>query len=380
MRIAYVSGRGDAFGGASLHVCDMARRLTDDGHIVRVFVGGTPDMEVPRRLAAKNVDFECIPQMGRSINPKNDFQALRSLRRKVKQFAPDLVSTHASKAGALGRVACAGLGIPVLYTPHCWSFTDGFPNAAIYLWIERLLAPLASRIITVCEQERQFGLDRGVGKASNTICVHNGVVDLGARPAAGKERRADRPPVILMVARFEEQKDQQLLLRATADNRDLDWRLTFVGDGPRRKECEDLAQNLDIASRVTFAGYSDRVEEHLGQSDIFALITHWEGFPRSILEAMRAGLPVIVSDVGGCSESVSDGKTGRVVRHGDQQELADALRELLTNDEGREAMGELALQHYRERFTFEIMYQKYLDLYRSVRGAQAGLADAASYR
>ncbi len=366
MRIAYVSARGDAFGGASLHVCDMARRLAAEGHIVKVFVGGTPDMEVPRRLAAKDIDFECIPQMGRSINPKNDLLALRSLRRKTKEFCPDLISTHASKAGALGRVACAGLGVPVLYTPHCWSFTDGFPNAGLYLWIERLLAPLARRIITVCEQERKFALDRSVGRAAKTICIHNGVVDHLAKSDATAARPAGRAPRVLMVARFEEQKDQQLLLQAMADNRDLDWNLTFVGDGPRRQACEELARSLDIAARVTFAGYSDRVEEYLGQSDIFALITHWEGFPRSILEAMRAGLPVIVSDVGGCSESVSDGKTGRVVQHGNRQELAGALRELLTDDERRNAMGAQALQRYRERFTFEIMYRKYVELYRSV--------------
>jgi glycosyltransferase involved in cell wall biosynthesis len=301
--------------------------------------------------------------MGRSINPKDDLLALRMLRRRIKEFSPDLVSAHASKAGALGRVACAGLGIPVLYTPHCWSFTDGFPNAGLYLWIERLLAPMASRIITVCEQERQFGLERGVGKATRTICIHNGVVDLGDRRDAPTERQANS---ILMVARFEEQKDQQLLLRAMADNRDLDWSLTFVGDGPHRKECEDLARSLDIDARVNFAGYSDRVEEHLSRCEIFALITHWEGFPRSILEAMRAGLPVVVSDVGGCSESVTDGKTGRVVPHGDQKELANAMRELLTDNEGRKAMGVDALQQYQARFTFEIMYRKYIELYESV--------------
>lgn len=343
----------------------MALRLLNDGHSVRVFVGGTPNMEVPKRLAARNLDFECIPHMGRAINVTNDVMALRSLRRKIKTFSPDLVSMHASKAGALGRLACAGLGLPVLYTPHCWSFVDDFPKAGLYLWIERALAPLATRIITVCEQERHFGLQRGVGKAATTICIHNGVVDLGGDSALSTRRNPSHAPRILMVGRFEEQKDQELLLRALADNFDLDWRLTLVGDGPRRTRCEELAQNLNITARVTFVGYSDRVEEHLDRSDIFALITHWEGFPRSILEAMRAGIPVIVSDVGGCRESVSDGKTGRVVRHGDREELAGALRELITDSERRKKMGASAREQYRNRFTFEIMYQEYVELYRS---------------
>ena len=366
MKIAYITARGDAFGGASLHVSDMARRLTDDGHIVRVFVGGTPDMEVPRRLAANSLDFRCISHMGRAISIRNDLKALHSLRRNIKEFAPDLVSMHASKAGALGRLACIGLGVRVLYTPHCWSFADGFPNAGFYTWIERFLASLATRIITVCEQERLLGLSRGVGKAAKTICIHNGVVEFSGKRVDRAMHDSDQAPRILMVARFEEQKDQELLLRALSDHRELDWKLTLVGDGPRKKTCEDLARALGIASCVEFAGYSDRVDEHLDRADIFVLITHWEGFPRSILEAMRAGLPVIVSDVGGCSEAVSDGETGRVVRHGDQQELASALRELLTDGERRKEMGAHAREHYQNRFTFEIMYQKYVELYRSV--------------
>lgn len=363
MRIAYVIARGDAFGGSSLHVCDMARRLTDDGHVVRIFVGGTDDMEVPQRLAARNLDFQCIPEMGRAISPSRDLKALLALRKGIRKFAPDLVSAHASKAGVLGRLACAGMRLPVIYTPHCWSFAEGFPNAGVYLWIERFLAPLATRIVTVCEQERQFGLSRRVGTAAKTICVHNGVTDIGGNTNDRAGRNADKPPHILMVARFEEQKDQKLLLQSLGDNSDLDWRLTLVGDGPLKESCEKVASQCGIASRVEFAGYSNRVEEHLASADIFALITNWEGFPRSILEAMRAGLPVIVSDVGGCSESVLDGETGRVVRHGDRKDLAAALRELLGDHEQRRAMGVRARETYDAKFTFEIMYQKYLDLY-----------------
>jgi glycosyltransferase involved in cell wall biosynthesis len=366
LKIAYVMARGDAFGGASLHVSDLARRLTDDGHVVRIFVGGTQDMEVPRRLAAKDLDFQCIPEMGRAISPGRELKALRALRSKIRQFSPHLVSTHASKAGVLGRLACAGMGLPVIYSPHCWSFAEGFPNASVYLWVERCLAPLATRIITVCEQERQFGLSRGVGTSAKTICIHNGVTEIYGNSNGHDDRAADHAPRILMVARFEEQKDQELLLLSLGDNRDLDWHLTLVGNGPRKEACEEVARNCGIASRVEFAGYSDSVEAYLERADLFTLITHWEGFPRSILEAMRAGLPVIVSDVGGCSEAVSDGATGRVVRHGDRKHLTGTLRELLRDREQRLEMGIHARKMYAEKFTFEIMYEKYLDVYRTL--------------
>jgi glycosyltransferase involved in cell wall biosynthesis len=366
LRIAYVIARGDAFGGSSLHVRDLARRLTDDGHVVRIFVGGTQDMEVPKRLAAKDLDFQCISEMGRAISPGRDLKALLALRKKIRQFSPHLVSTHSSKAGVLGRLACAGMRLPVIYTPHCWSFAEGFPNASVYRWVERCLAPLATRIITVCEQERQFGLSRGVGSSTKTICIHNGVTEIDGNSSGHDDRPTDQAPRILMVARFEGQKDQKLLLQSLGDNRDLDWRLTLVGDGPLKEACEEVAGQCGIASRVEFAGYSNCVEAHLDRADIFALITHWEGFPRSILEAMRAELPVIVSDVGGCSESVSEGATGRVVRHGDRKHLAGALRELISDREQRLEMGIRARETYAEKFTFEIMYEKYLGLYRTL--------------
>lgn len=366
MKIAYVIARGDAFGGASLHVCDMARRLVDDGHEARVFVGGTPEMEVPKRLTDNGIEFTCIPAMGRELSARRDTSAMLSLRRKIKEFKPNLVSSHASKAGALTRLACLGSGVPVIYTPHCWSFSDGFPKAGLYLWIERILSPLATRIVTVCEQERQFGLVRSVGTSRNTICIHNGVRDVEGYPAAQEDTAESAPTKILMVARFEEQKDHQLLLKSLSDNQGSNWHLTMVGDGPEKDSCEKLANELGIAPRVDFVGYSDNVADYLAKADLFALVTHWEGFPRSILEAMRASLPVVVSDVGGCSESVLDGVNGRVVPHGDRKALAEALEQLITEHGTRREMTAESRRLYEERFTFEIMYKRYLELYKEL--------------
>jgi glycosyltransferase involved in cell wall biosynthesis len=187
---------------------------------------------------------------------------------------------------------------------------------------------------------------------------------------ATKTPDAERDIRILMVARFEEQKDHELLLKALSDVSDRSWRLTLVGDGPKKRMCEELANELGVASRVDFVGYSDKVADYLAEADLFALITHWEGFPRSILEAMRSGLPVVVSDVGGCSESVLDGVNGRVVPHGDRQKLTEALSQLITEHELRREMKVQARRLYEERFTFEIMYKRYVDVYEELCGAR----------
>ncbi|MFT4549192.1 MAG: glycosyltransferase involved in cell wall biosynthesis [Pseudoalteromonas tetraodonis] len=365
MKILYIIARGDAFGGASLHVRDVSRRLMDDGHEVRILVGGTPDQAVPQRFAERALDFVCIRSMGRSINPWKDTLALLALRREVRQFGPDIVSTHASKGGALGRVACIGLGIPTIYTPHCWSFVEGFRMAHVYRWMEKILALFTSRIVAVCDWERRFGLARGVGRDADTITIHNGVIDLPEPPDA-KIHEDGSPVNLVMTGRFEDQKDQALLISALASLTHLDWRLTFVGDGPNENRCRRLADELAVAERIEFAGYSSHVETTLASADIFLLITNWEGFPRSILEAMRAGLPAIVSDVGGSSESVIDGETGYVVPKGDFEALVDALAGLIADRDLRSSMGQQARANYCESFTFETMFAQYQRLYRKL--------------
>lgn len=363
-RILYAVARGDAFGGSSLHVMDMAKRLTEEGYIVRVLVGGTPEMEVPRRYKDAGIDFVCLPMLGRSINPFRDLKAAAAIRKEMKRFKPDLVSLHASKAGAVGRVAALGIKCPLLYTPHCWSFVDGFSKGSLYRLIEKILAPTATQIITVSEDERQLGLSEGVGKAKTTHTIHNGVKDQYSDHS--KRIAAGGPTSLVMVGRFEEQKDQYLLITALSQLRDLEWKMTFIGDGPLQEECIELVNRLELSQRFHFSGYSDAVDDILTKHHIFTLITNWEGFPRSILEAMAASLPVVVTDVGGSRESVADGETGYLVKHSDADDLATKLRLLITRSEQQQKMGEAGRDRYLDQFTFETMYSNYEALYREI--------------
>src|SRR5699024_6423825 len=105
-----------------------------------------------------------------------------------------------------------------------------------------------------------------------------------------------------------------------------EWSLDLIGDGPLKDAIATLATDLGLWERIRFLGQRHDVAEHLARAQVFLLLSNWEGLPLSILEAMRAGLPVIASDVGGCNEAVVDGETGFVVQRGD----VDALRERLT--------------------------------------------------
>jgi glycosyltransferase involved in cell wall biosynthesis len=363
LRVAFVITRSDAFGGASVHVRDLAARLQKSGHRVAVFIGG--EGPVTEALAAAGVAYEPLRHLGRTVHAGRDFRAWLELRAGLRRFRPDLVSAHTSKAGALGRFTAWTLGLPAVYTPHCWSFVDGFPGARFYLWAEKAARRFGRRIIMVSEAERQEGLRRGVANADHLVTVRNGMPDIapGFRANPGLT-----PPRIAMVGRCEEQKDHRTLLDALGELRTAAWTLEIIGDGPLRGELEARARRLGIGERVRFLGYSRDVAGRLAQAQIFALVTHWESFPRSIIEAMRAGLPAVASDVGGTGESIQDGRTGFVVPRGDRDALRNRLERLIRSAALRTEFGAAGRARYEAEFTAERMFRQTAAVWESVLG------------
>ena len=359
--------RSEPIGGAQVHVRDLATEVLARGHQPLVLTGGTgPYVE---SLRARGVQTFTLASLAVPISPLQDLRALQELRALLRTHRPDLVSTHSSKAGILGRVAGRSLGIPVIFTAHGWAFTPGVPSreAMVYRWIERLAAPLASRIITVSEFDRQLALARGIASSDRVVTIHNGMPDIG------EELRSDpsRSPVRLtMVARFERQKDHATLFHALAGLTHDPWRLDLIGDGPLLSEAKALSRGLGLADRIKFWGQRMDVDERLSQAQVALLITNWEGFPRSILEAMRAGLPVVASSVGGIGESVRDGETGFTVPQADVEVLRQRLKQLLDNPELRVTMGRNARRLYQRSFTLAHTVERTLTIYNEV--ARAG--------
>jgi glycosyltransferase involved in cell wall biosynthesis len=301
----------------------------------------------------------------RPISPWRDAAALLEIRAYLRWLRPDLVSAHSSKAGWLCRVVGAELGIPTLFTAHGWAFTTGVPAAAarLYRWAERLTAGLADRIITVSEYDHQLALRYRVASAAKLVTVHNGMPDIAPQERAHPDRS---PPQLVTIARLEPQKDHGTLLRALAQLQSTAWELEVIGDGPLRSQALALAAELGIAHRVRFLGARRDIAAQLARHQLFALISHWEGFPRSILEAMRAGLPVVASDVGGVRESVTDGETGFLAPRDDVAAVRARLALLLGDPSLRARLGAAGRQRYERHFTFARMLQQTLAVYTAV--------------
>jgi glycosyltransferase involved in cell wall biosynthesis len=159
-----------------------------------------------------------------------------------------------------------------------------------------------------------------------------------------------------MVARFEPQKDHTTLLHALAGLRQEPWHLDLIGDGPLLSHTEALTRQLGLRGRIQFWGQRMDVEARLAQAQVALLITNWEGFPRSILEAMRAGLPVVSSAVGGIAESVRNG-------------LRQRLKELLDDPGLRLRMGRSGRELYEQRFTLTHTVERTFAIYAEVTDA-----------
>jgi glycosyltransferase involved in cell wall biosynthesis len=221
---------------------------------------------------------------------------------------------------------------------------------------------MSAAIINVCEAERALAQRYRIAADSKLAVIHNGVVDVDPHFHA---QPGTSPVRLIMVARFEVQKDHATLLHALAALQELDWSLELVGDGPTMPAAHALTAYLGLSSRVHFAGSDDNVAARLATAQIFVLSSVFEGFPLSTLEAMRAGLPVVASDVGGVREAVVDGQTGAVVPPRNPAALAAALRPLILNPSLRVQQGRAGRQVYESNFTFEQMLEKTLSVYDS---------------
>jgi glycosyltransferase involved in cell wall biosynthesis len=362
LRIAYVITRADEIGGAQVHVRDLATAMHNGRHEVMVIAGRSGTLSA--QLAEGGVLFKAVPALVREVRPARDVEAFVRLRALLKEARPDLVSTHSSKAGWLGRLAARAMRIPALFTAHGWAFTEGVPQSQrhVYALAERVAAPLAQRIITVSEYDRALALRRRIAPPDKITCIHNGVHD--CKPDGAPRNKS--APLIIMTARFAAPKNHVSLLRALARLREFAWTLELVGEGALQPDCITLAQELRLGDRVRFLGARAGVPEVLRRADIYALISDWEGFPRSILEAMSAGLPVVASAVGGIPEAVQDGATGFLVPRADDRQLTEKLRLLISSAEVRRRLGAAGRRRYEEEFRFEHMFERTVALYQKV--------------
>ncbi len=330
--------------------------------------------------AARGVPVHLEPSLVREVSPFHDALCVMRLIARFRQTRPDVVHTHTSKAGILGRTAARGAGVPVvIQTAHGWGFhpLQAPLERAVYIGLERATAPLADAMIVVAEPNRAVAQELGIGHPGQYHLIRSGIELEAYRrdAAAGRAIRAEfgLPEdafVFGTVGRLSDQKAPQDALAAfvrIASAR-LETCFVFVGDGPLRAAAEAQARAAGVAERVRFAGLRRDVGAFLSAFDVFVLSSRYEGLPRVLPQAMAAELPIVATAVDGTPEAVVEGVSGHLVPPGDVAALADRMARLAADPKRARAMGQEGFRRVDE-FSARRMVDQLADLYSRLAGA-----------
>ena len=340
-------------GGAWGHTARLAAALAERGHDVAIC---GPHGERAADLPVPVLEVE-IP---RAVTPGGQGRAVLEFARAVRRFGPDLIHTHGSQASGVARLARArSPRIPIVFSPHNFAFTNWFSSPAerrAYRMIERLLAPLTSRYIAVCEAELREV--EGIGAGRKGRLVYNGIAPFEpGEPGPRYLGLAGGGPLLAAVTELQPPKgiptliDAMPAILAAAPAATL----LIAGDGPMRAEVESQIARLGVGERVVLLGDIDDVAALLAATDVFIAPGWAESFPYANLEAMSARLPIVAADSGGVGEAIIDGRTGRLVPARDAAALARATTDLLADPATGAELGRAARELLEERFTFDGM-------------------------
>ena len=372
-----------ALGGAYNHVADLSAALAERGY--EVLVCG-PLAERADDLGVEVVELDIV----RPVSPWRDLRAVVGFTRVVRHVRPNLIHAHGSKGSLVARLARpAAPSVPVVCTPHLYPFDNYFASAAersMYRLVERALAPLASRVIGVCESERLLAAE--VGPAGRTRLVYNGIAPVEPGPVhPAVEQLSALGPVIGALAEFRESKGIRTLIEAMpAVLAEVpDARLAIAGDGTERPLLESQIEALRLDDSVRLIGATEGPSPLLSGCEVFVNPAWAEAFPYTILEAMTLGMPIVATDVGGSGEAVEDEVTGRLVPPHDAGRLARAIVDLLRDPAHARELGRAAANRYGERFTVERMVDGVCSVYAELGiqlapGASAGMETEISRR
>lgn len=363
MKVLFLITRGDEIGGAQTHVRDVMLGLRDKYNIECILATGSVG-KFTDEMQQNGIKIFHIKSMKREIC-LNDFNAFLELRKLVKKIKPDIISCHSSKAGVLGRLATIGLSIKKVFTAHGWAFTEGIPErkAKFYKNIELILSYLTDAIINVSQYDRQLALSNNI--KSKHYVIHNCIPDNIQIKREVFRDKNEIPIRFVMVARFCEQKDHETLIKAFSNISPNKWHLSLLGGGDST-EIEKLVSKLNLDSNIDFIGEVSNVQDYLNKANVFMLISNYEGFPISIIEAMKTGLPVIASDVGGVCKAVIDEQNGYLIPRKDIAALQTRLKNLIENPDLLIKFGQESREMYERNFTLNNMVDSYHQVFAEV--------------
>jgi glycosyltransferase involved in cell wall biosynthesis len=326
-------------------------------------------------VRSRGILLTLLPELVREISPIKDIIALWKIVQILKSNQYSIVHTHSSKAGVLGRAAAILARTPiVIHSVHGWSFHDHMPWLVkiIYIILERFFAHFTDALIVVAQQDMTKGIDNKIGSERQYYLVRS-AIPLNDFDPKNFDRQMIRDeigipqhvPVLGNVGRFSAQKNPLEWIRVAALVKQAvpDCYFLLVGNGPLRVQVENLIIELGISDCTILTGLRRDIPRLLSVMDVFLLTSLWEGLPRVIPQAMRMGLPVIVTGVDGSREAIQNQTTGFICKSGDVNHMAQHCIDLLKNPKKRLEIGARASTFAANEFDLDHMITRIDHIY-----------------
>lgn len=368
LRICHIITRLDK-GGSSENTLLTVLGNRAHGHQVTLLCGvsDNPSSENEELARKRGVTIRRFNSLVREISPVKDGIVTLQLYFYLLRHPCDILHTHTSKAGIVGRVAgiLAGIGT-IIHTPHGHIFYGYFSplKTTIFIAVERFVTRWTSALITLTRREREDYLDRRIGKPDRIVPIYSGI-DLKPFLKDDVEKKTVRRELKLpidgylagTVARLVTVKNHDLIISAAEQLRDSIPELTFVfvGDGDLHEHLEKRIKRIGLSDRFIFYGWCNDIPRILKGFDLFIMCSHNEGMGRVFAEAQASGLPVIGSNVGGIPEVLREGITGYLISPDDAAALAKQIEILYNKRDEQERIARQCREWVTPRFSKETM-------------------------
>lgn len=311
-----------------------------------------PEGSLIEEVRQRGTKLTIMPELRREVSPANDLKAVWKLRQMMIDQKYDIVHTHSSKAGVIGRLAAKWADVPlVVHTVHGWSYHEHMSarKTNFYVALEKVGYRNGDAMIVVSPKDIDKGLVEGIGQRKDYTVIRSGIeLDRFGRVSeetAHEMRQSLGIPadtlVVGSVTRLSEQKDPLNLVEALAQihRQRPDVYSVIVGDGLLRGEVEAKIKQFGLSDRILLTGLRRDVPELMAMFDLFVLSSLWEGLPRVLPQAMATSLPIICTRADGSAEAVIDGLNGFLVEPRSPQQIAEKAVLLLDDSSLRHKMG-----------------------------------------
>lgn len=362
-KILYIVTKSD-LGGVTKYLLELVNHLPKNYEPFFIMSSkGYFSEELEKLGLNKNIFF--VPMTNSIFDIFQHIKSNLETLKIINKIKPDLIHCNSMTGGIVGRI-CGSLSFtPVVFTAHGWTFSGGYSNVKLlfYQILENLLAPLTKKIICVSKHDLLIGRKFLPLFKNKMVMIHNGISDIENKYI--KKDFSKEELKIVLIARFSWPKDPYLLLEAVNSliNEGLNIKLDFYGYGEYVNDLKSKIQKCNKNS-ISFMSLAENIPEILLNYDVYALTSDKEGLPISIIEALRSGLPILVSDVGGNSECVKD--NGYLVKRQDVEDCKKQIKKLYDDLENLPQLGQNSRKLFEDEFVIKKMTDKTFSLYEGI--------------